>query len=91
MSSERLAAPFGDFAELIRAKAREQPRHAAIVEGDRTLAYQAFDTAIDRVAAELQRLGVQPRESVGICAATSIEYVVAFVACLRAGASPALV
>ena len=91
MSAERLAADFGDFTELVRGSARERPEHAALVLGDRSLDYRSLDAAVDRVAAALQREGVQPREAVAICAATSIEYLVAFLACLRMGAAAALV
>ena len=91
MSAERLAPPFGDFMALVRENALERPRHAAIVLGDRSLDYAQLDAAVDRVAAELQRAGVRPRDAVAIVAATSIEYLVAFLACLRIGAAAALV
>jgi long-chain acyl-CoA synthetase len=91
MSAQRLEAPFGDFMALVRENARERPRHAAIVLGDRSIDYAALDEAVDRIAAELQRSGVRPRDAVAIVAATSIEYLVAFLACLRIGAAAALV
>jgi acyl-CoA synthetase (AMP-forming)/AMP-acid ligase II len=91
MSAERLEAPFGDFMALVRENARAQPAHRAIVLGDRALDYATLDAAVDRVAAELQRAGVQPCDAVALCAATSIEYLVTFLACLRIGAAAALV
>jgi long-chain acyl-CoA synthetase len=91
MSAELLAQPFGNFAELVRGHARADPRHAAIVHGDRTLDYATLDEAMDRVALSLQRGAVAPREAVAICAGTSIEYLIAFLGCLRAGAAAALV
>src|SRR5437773_156693 len=86
-----LAEPFGNLADLVGAHARERPRHAAIVQGERSIDYGALDDAVDRIAAWLQRDGVAPREAVAICAGASIEYIAVFLACLRAGAAAALV
>jgi len=86
-----LADPFGNLADLVARHAREQPRHAAIVHGGRSIDYGELDDAIDRIAAQLQRDGVLPREAAAICAGTSIEHVAVFLACLRAGAAAALV
>jgi len=91
MGPERLAAPFGSLADLIGEHARERPSHAALVQGDRWLVYAALDQAMDRVAAALQRDGIEPREAVAICAASSIEYLVVFLGCLRAGVAAALI
>ena len=91
MSIERLAAPFGAFTDLVRENARERPSRAAIIHGDRVMEYAALDAAIDRVAAGLQRRGVEPRDVVAICGSTSIEYLVLFLGCLRAGAAAALI
>src|SRR5579859_366762 len=91
MGVERLAAPFGSFADLVRENARERPSRAAIIHGDRVMDYAALDLAIDRLAAGLQRRGVGPRDVVAICGGTSIEYLVLFLACLRAGAAAALI
>ena len=91
MTAARLAEPFGDFGALLREHARAHPEHAAIILGDRALDYRSLDAAADRIAAGLQHAGVQPCDAVAICAATSIEYLVAFVACLRIGAAAALV
>src|SRR5262249_11295323 len=91
MSTQRLAEPFGNFAALIAEHARADPGHAAIVHGDRAIDYAALDAAMDRVAVSLQRGGIEPREPVAICAGTSIEYLVVFLGCLRAGVAAALV
>jgi len=47
--------------------------------------YAAFDALLDRVAAALQRGGARPRDTIAICAASSIEYLALFVGALRAG------
>jgi len=91
MSAERLAADFGNLADIVREIAREQPGHPALVQGERVLDYAAFDAAVDRVAAALQQRRVAPRDAVAICAGTSIEYLVVFLACLRIGAAAALI
>jgi len=91
MSAERLAAGFGDFTDLVRENARRRPQRAALVLGDRVIDYRSLDARVDRVGAALQHGGVKPRDAVAICAGTSIEYLVAFLACLRVGAAAALV
>ena len=87
----RIEEPFGNFAEVVRSHARADPHHAAIVHGDRMIDYATLDQAMDRVAISLQRDGIEPREAVAICAGTSIEYLVVFLGCLRAGVAAALV
>ncbi len=91
MTIERLAEPFGTLAQLIREHARAAPRRHAIVLGERAMDYATLDAAVDRVAASLQHEGVTPRDAVAICAGTSIEYLVVFLGCLRAGAAAALI
>ncbi len=82
-----LAAPFGTLGELIAAAAIERPDHCALVHGERSISYAELDRRIDRVAAGLQREGTAPGDAVAFCAPTSIEYLVAFLGALRAGAS----
>ncbi len=82
---QELAASFGTIAGLIRRHAREAPRRRALVQDGRTLDYAALDALMDRVAAALQRDGVQPGHSVAICAATSLAYAVSYLGALRAG------
>jgi long-chain acyl-CoA synthetase len=81
---------FGTVADLVRQTARARPAHVAVVQDDargaRKLDYAAFDALVDRIAAALQRDGVQPRDVVAVCAANSIEYAAFFVGVLRAGA-----
>jgi len=80
---------FVTLAELIGAHAVRQPRHAALVQGERSLDYAALEALMDRVAASLQRDGVRPREVIAICAATTIEYGALFFGALRAGVAVA--
>jgi len=80
---------FVPIADLIGAHAAQQPRHAALVQGERALDYASLDALMDRVSAALQRDGIRPREAIAICAATSIEYAALFLGALRAGVAVA--
>jgi long-chain acyl-CoA synthetase len=80
-----LTAPFGTIAALIRHHAQEAPQRRALVQDGVVLDYAALDALMDRVAAALQRDGVQPGEAIAICAGTSIAYAVTYLGALRAG------
>ncbi len=86
---ELLAQPFNTLPDLIRRHALERPRHDALIQDERRLDYGALDALMDRIAAALQRAGVRPRDSIAICAATSIEYAAVFLGALRAGVAVA--
>jgi long-chain acyl-CoA synthetase len=80
-----LTAPFGTIAALIRHHAQAAPRRRALQQDGEVLDYAALDALMDRVAAALQRDGVQPGEVIAICAGTSIAYAVTYLGALRAG------
>ena len=77
--------PFLSLSDLIRDHAKERGSHAAIIQDGRKLDYAALDQYIDRVAATLQRDGLKAKDSIAICAYTSVEYLSVFLAALRAG------
>ena len=83
--SADLSAPFGTIAALIRGHAQAAPQRRALQQDSQSLAYAALDALMDRVAAALQRDGVQPGEAVAICAGTSLAYAVTYLGALRAG------
>ncbi len=83
------AEDFIALPDMIGAHAGAQPDKVALVEGDHSLTYAELDAKMDRIAAALQREGVAPRQSVAICAATSIEYACVFLGALRAGVAVA--
>ncbi|MCA3237014.1 MAG: class I adenylate-forming enzyme family protein [Curvibacter sp.] len=83
--AEALAAPFNTVAVLIRLHARAAPQRRAVLQDGKMLDYAALDSAMDRVAAALQRDGVQPGQVVALCAATSLSYAVTYLGALRAG------
>jgi long-chain acyl-CoA synthetase len=86
---EYLSREFGTIPELIGLHARRAPHHAALVQDDRTLDYAALDEALDRIAAALQRYGLDTGGAIAICAANSIEYALVFLGALRAGVAVA--
>ena len=84
-----LAQPFGSLPELIERQAAHRPGHTALVLEGQRLDYAALHAGMDRVARSLQRDGMQPGDVVAICAGTSVEYVLAYLGALRAGAAVA--
>src|SRR4051812_10845394 len=81
--------PFRQIADVLREHAAARPSHTALVQGDRRLAWAEMDTLVDRIAAALQRDGVQPREAIAISGANSIDYALLFLGGLRAGVAVA--
>ena len=86
---QAFAQDFVPIADLIGAHAAREPRHRALIQGERTLDYASLDALMDRVAAALQRDGIRPRDTIAICAANSIDYATLFLGALRAGVAVA--
>ncbi len=80
---------FGLVPEMIRKHARRDPAHAALIDATRTLDYGQLDALMDRIAAAMQRDGVQPRDAIAICASASVTYAAIFLGALRAGVAVA--
>ena len=76
---------FSTVTDLIRERARRNPKGLALILDGRELDCAALDADMDRVAAGLQRDGVKPGEVIAISAATSLEYAVVFLGSVRAG------
>ena len=86
MSAQALSQQeFGIITELVKAHAREQPHHAAVVKDEDRLSFAELDRLMDRVAAALQRDGLRTGDVIAICALSSVEYVGVFLGALRAG------
>ena len=81
--------PFRAIPDVMREHAQARPQQLALSQGMRSLSWGELDAVMDRVAATLQHAGVQPRQSIAICGANSIEYAVAFLGALRAGVAVA--
>ena len=84
-AAAQLAQPFGTLPALVRAYAKEQPAHPALIQDGHALDYAALDALMDRIAARLQRDGLGRGDSIAICAATSLDYAALFLGGLRAG------
>src|SRR5882672_12958131 len=87
-----LESPFATVPDLVRHQAQERPQHTAILQEDpapRSIDYRTLDALMDRVAAALQRDGVEPTQAIAMCGANSIEYAVLFLGALRAGVAVA--
>ena len=86
-AAQLLEQDFATMPELLHAHAKERPSHIAIVDGERRMTNAEFDALVDRVAASMQRDGIQNRGAVAMCGPSSIEYVAVFVAAVRVGAA----
>jgi acyl-CoA synthetase (AMP-forming)/AMP-acid ligase II len=84
-----LAQDFGTISDLIRIHARERPADPALRDPGTTLTYAQLDAAMDRVAAALQRDGLETGDAIAICAASSAAYASVFLGALRAGVAVA--
>ncbi|MGH2722670.1 MAG: amino acid adenylation domain-containing protein [Actinomycetota bacterium] len=71
---------------LLEASAREHPRNAAVVDGERTLAFAELDDRANRLARLLVDLGVEKGDRVGLYLDKSLESVVGIYGVLKAGA-----
>lgn len=83
--AEMLARPFGTMAGMIGLQARVQPAHPALILDEVTWSYAEFDRWTDRVAASLQRDGLQPGEVVAVSARNSLAYAAVMFGAWRAG------
>lgn len=77
--------PFRPVPEVLREHAQARPQQPAVLHGDACLTWGELDRALDRVAATLQHHGLGPGDSIAICGANAIPYVVLFLGALRAG------
>ncbi len=80
---------FGLLTELVHEHARAAPERTALIAGDDRIDYGTLDCRIDRVAAALQRDGLQVGDCIAVCARASIAYVEVFLGALRAGVAVA--
>jgi long-chain acyl-CoA synthetase len=86
-ASEKDSEPdFRSLPDQIRLHAAAQPAAPALSDSTTRIDYAALDRMMDRVARALQRDGLQPGESIAICAQSSAAYMTVFLGALRAGA-----
>ena len=77
-----------NLADLVTRQAEAQPDGVALVQPmpvRRTVTWVALDRQVDSVAAELSAHGLLAGHRIAICGPNSIEFVVAYLAALRAG------
>ena len=86
-----ISAAFGSIAELVHLHALAAPHRPALSVScsKRALTYGELDALMDRIAASLQRDGVNVGESIAICASSSVQYAAVFLGALRAGVAVA--
>jgi acyl-CoA synthetase (AMP-forming)/AMP-acid ligase II len=89
MLAEQLAAPFGDYAALLRQWADVRGQAPALSDDGGTISWGKLGDQIDRIAAALQRDGLVPGQAVAILGTTGIAYALAYLATLHAGGCPA--
>lgn len=76
---------FSTLSDLIRIWGRLRGDRTAIICEEVSLSWSDLDQRVDRTAAFLQGAGLQAEGKVAICAANAINYVIVFLAVLRAG------
>ncbi|MBT2380628.1 amino acid adenylation domain-containing protein [Streptomyces sp. ISL-111] len=79
-------APARTLPELLALRTAEAPDHPAVVRGDRTWTYAELSRRVEEIAAWLLDRGVRPEEPVGIAMDRSVDFVLAVLGVLRAGA-----
>jgi long-chain acyl-CoA synthetase len=84
-AEQMLQRDFGLIADLVRAHASARPTHTALIAGEDRLTYGELDALMDRIAAALQRDGLQTGDAIAICALSRVEYAAVFLGALRAG------
>ena len=80
-----LASDFATLPDLVRASAMERPGKIAVADDCATLTYEQLNDLMDRIAAGLQRDGVEQGQAVAIIASSSVNYAAVFLGALRAG------
>jgi acyl-CoA synthetase (AMP-forming)/AMP-acid ligase II len=84
-SESLLHQEFGRLDQLVAAHAVEHPDSPAVALGDRVLTYAELDLLTDRLAAALQRDGLDKGDAIAICAGASLEYIALYLAASRVG------
>jgi fatty-acyl-CoA synthase len=70
---------------VLRRSARRTPARIAVEYGDRSWTYEELDEAVSRAASVLLAEGLTPGDRVGAFGRNSDAYLIAFLACARAG------
>lgn len=73
--------------ELLEEQARRTPQAVAVSSGQVQLTYRQLHQRADRLAGRLRQLGARPDTVVALCLPRGIEFVVAVLAVMKAGAA----
>jgi aspartate racemase len=71
--------------QLFEAQVEQTPNAIAVVFQNQQLTYQQLNQRANQLAHHLQKLGVKPEVTVGICLERSVEMLIAILAILKAG------
>ena len=71
--------------QLFEAQVEQTPNATAVVFDNQQLTYQQLNHRANQLAHHLQKLGVKPEITVGICLERSLEMLIALLAILKAG------
>lgn len=71
--------------DMIQRSADVYPHHVAIVDGDRQVTYEALNTQVNQLGHALLGLGLKQQDVVAVAARNSLELLVTYFACARAG------
>ena len=77
-AEEKLNEPFGDYAAILGDWAREHPDATALSDDSGSISWAEMDGQINRIAAALQRDGLQPGQAVAILGTTGIAYALVY-------------
>jgi acyl-CoA synthetase (AMP-forming)/AMP-acid ligase II len=80
-----LEKPFGDYTALIANWGRERPGRIAIDDGSERLTWAELAALVERGAAQLQADGLQKGQAVAILGTSTVRYIFAYLAAVRAG------
>ena len=71
--------------DMIQRGADVYPHHVAIVDGDRQVTYETFNTQVNQLGHALLGLGLKHQDVVALAARNSLEVLLTYFACARAG------
>ena len=80
-----LEQPYGDYTALIGAWGRDRPDRVALDDGEQRLTWGQVAAQVERIAAQLQRDGLQKGQAVAILGTSNVHYALAYLGAIRAG------
>ena len=80
-----LEKSFGDFGALIGAWGEEKPDDRALADSATELTWREVAILTSRIAAQLQRDGLQHGQAVAILGTSNVQYALVYLAAVRAG------